>query len=72
MVEYVTDTKYIVPSSFLSNDQVPHVFRWWVVPVRQMGTDDDGNPIWETAGAVSNPRVFTWYGTVPISTPVPN
>ncbi len=72
MVEYVTDTKFIVPSSFLSNDQTPHVFRWWVVPVRQMGTDEDGNPIWETAGAVSVPRVFTWFGAAPVSTPVPN
>lgn len=72
MVEYVTDTKFIVPSSFLSNDQTPHVFRWWVIPVRQMGTDEDGNPIWETAGAVSVPRVFTWFGAAPVSTPVPN
>ncbi len=72
MVEYVTDTKFIVPTDFLSNADIPHVFRWWVLTVRQMGTDDDGNPIWETAGAVSSPRVFTWHGTVPISTPVPN
>ncbi len=72
MVEYVTDTKFIVPSSFLSNESVPHVFRWWIVPVRQMGTDTDGNPIWEPAGAVSLPRVFTWFGVAPASTPVPN
>ncbi len=72
MVEYVTDTKFIVPASFLSNDQLPHVFRWWVLPVRQMGTDDDGNPIWETAGAVSVPRVFTWFGVAPLTTPEPN
>jgi hypothetical protein len=40
----------------------PHVIRWTVVTVRQTGTDNDGNPIWEPAGAVSDPRVFTWTG----------
>jgi LysM repeat protein/ribosomal protein L40E len=71
LLEYVSDTKYIVPVTFLPNDKVPHVFRWFVVPVRQMGTDDDGNPIWDTAGAVSASRVFTWFGTAPIVTPSP-
>lgn len=71
MVEYVTDTKFIVPANFLLADQSPHVFRWWVVTVRQMGTDDDGNPIWETAGAVSAARVFTWSGAAPVSSPAP-
>jgi len=71
MVEYVRDTKFIVPVSFLPNDGVPHVIRWWVVPVRQIGTDDDGNPIWDPAGAVSNPRVFTWLSTGLATTPTP-
>jgi LysM repeat protein len=72
-VAYVTDTKYIVPESFQSNDSLPHVIRWWVLTVRQTGTDDDGNPIWETAGAVSVPRVFTWTssGEAPAATPTP-
>ncbi len=60
LVDYVTDTKYSVPSSFLPKDNLPHVIRWWIVPVRQLGTDNDGNPIWDPAGAVSNTRVFTW------------
>lgn len=60
LVDYVTDTKYNVPASFLPKDNLPHVIRWWIIPVRQLGTDDDGNPIWDPAGAVSNPRVFTW------------
>ena len=71
LVEYVIETKFIVPVTFLPNDSVPHVIRWLVVPVRQMGTDDDGNPIWEAAGAASASRVFTWFGTVPIVTPAP-
>ncbi len=71
LVEYVTDTKFIVPESFRPNDNVPHVIRWWVVPVRQIGTDDDGNPVWEPAGAVSEARVFTWFGSAAPSTPVP-
>jgi len=71
LVDYVNDTKYIVPGSFLPNDGVPHVIRWWVVPVRQIGTDNDGNPIWDPAGAVSNPRVFTWLSTGLATTPTP-
>jgi len=69
LVEYAIDTKFIVPESFRPNDSVPHVIRWWVAPVRQVGTDDDGNPIWEPAGAVSETRVFTWYGGSPQGTP---
>jgi LysM repeat protein len=63
LVDYAVDTKFIVPESFRPNDSTPHVIRWWVVPVRQTGTDDDGNPIWDTAGAPSETRVFTWYGS---------
>jgi hypothetical protein len=70
-VATVTDTKYLVPASFLPSDRVPHVLRWWVVPVRQIGTDEDGNPIWDPAGAVSNPRVFTWVSTGLAVTPTP-
>ena len=62
LVEYVLDTKYNVPSSFRAKDNIPHVYRWWVLPVRQTGTDDDGNPIWEPAGVASSQRVFTWVG----------
>jgi LysM repeat protein len=71
LVEYVIETKFIVPVTFLPNDSVPHVIRWLVVPVRQAGTDDEGNPIWEAAGAVSASRVFTWFGTVPVVTTAP-
>ena len=71
LVDYVSDTKFNVPGSFLPNDGVPHVIRWWVVPVRQTGTDTDGNPIWEPAGAVSNPRVFSWLSSGLVTTPTP-
>lgn len=71
LVSYVTDTKFIVPANFLPNDRVPHVIRWWVVTVRQVGTDNDGNPIWAPAGAVSVPRVFTWYSLGAVTTPNP-
>jgi len=70
-VDYVTDTKFIIPNSFLVNDNVPHVIRWWIMAVRQSGTDDDGNPIWKSAGAVSPSRVFTWYGVSSVNTPIP-
>ena len=70
-VAFVTDTKYIVPVTFLPQDNVPHVMRWVVGTVRQTGTDDQGNPIWSQAGAASTPRTFTWTGTgvAPTSTP---
>ncbi len=71
-VAYVTDTKYIVPGEFLPNDRTPHVVRWWVVAVRQIGSDKEGNPIWDPAGAVSAPRVFSWTSTgAPVATPTP-
>jgi LysM repeat protein len=71
LVRYVTDTKLVVPVSFRPQDSIPHVIRWWVVPVRQTGTDDQGNPIWSSAGTASAARVFTWSGTGPAATPTP-
>ncbi|MBT3391605.1 MAG: LysM peptidoglycan-binding domain-containing protein [Chloroflexi bacterium] len=62
LIAYVTDTKFIVPASFRANANEPHVYRWSVMPVRQIGTDDNGAPIWDTAGASSQTRVFTWTG----------
>lgn len=60
VVEYTTDTKLSVPSTLKPTDNQPHVFRWTVTTVRQTGTDNDGNPIWESAGAMSAERTFTW------------
>ena len=71
LTQYVSDTKFIVPSSFRANDNIPHVYRWRVMTVRQAGTDDDGNVIWDTAGAVSDPRVFSWIGEALEETPEP-
>lgn len=71
LVVYVTDTKYIVEVTFRPSDNTPHVMRWWVVPVRQTGTDDTGNPIWSTAGTPSSMRDFTWSGSGPAATATP-
>ena len=71
LVDYVTDTKYILSAALRPADNVPHVFRWWVTVARQVGTDESGNPIWETAGTASTPRVFTWSGTASAATPTP-
>ncbi|MFZ5920423.1 MAG: LysM peptidoglycan-binding domain-containing protein [Chloroflexota bacterium] len=62
ITEYVTDTKFIVPVTFRPQADIPHIMRWWVVAVRQTGTDDQGQPIWTEAGAVSLPRAFSWLG----------
>jgi len=68
----VTDTKYIVPATFRSADNIPHLFRWWVMTTRQAGTDEDGNPIWDSAGLASDRRVFMWSGSLsPATTPTP-
>ncbi len=61
-VDYVTDTKYIVPASLRPSGNTPHIFRWTVQPVRQTGTTKDGQPIYDTGGAQSAPRVFSWLG----------
>jgi LysM repeat protein len=62
LVAYVTETKYIIPTNFRPGDTSPHIYRWWVVSVRQTGTNEDGSPIWEPAGAASPQRVFSWTG----------
>jgi LysM repeat protein len=71
LVDYVKDTKYIVPVSFRPKDSKPHIFRWWIGTVRQSGTDDQGQPIWDNAGAQSLQRVFSWQGVAPEATPQP-
>ncbi len=71
--EYVTDQKYTVPTSFRPNDNLAHVIRWWVTTVRQNGVDEQGQPIYDSAGAISEKRVFTWVGVTVEgkSTPTP-
>ncbi len=71
IVDYVTDTKFIVPTTFRPKDNLPHVIRWWVTPVRQTGSDDQGQPIWTPAGTPSMQRVFSWLGVAPVDTPSP-
>jgi LysM repeat protein len=70
LVNYVTDTKFIVPASFRPNSSVPHVLRWTVLVVRQTGSSADGEAIYQPAGNVSNPRTFIWWANVS-STPSP-
>lgn len=65
IVEYVRDTKFIVPASFRPKDAGAHILRWWITPVRQTGTDAQGQPIWAEGGATSLQRVFSWQGTAP-------
>ncbi len=72
LTDYVTDTKYNLASSFRPVDNVPHVLRWYVVPVRQTGTSLDGKPIYDLAGAASVSRVFVWWSSgAAVTTPTP-
>ena len=71
IVDYVSDTKYIVPTSFRPNESLAHVLRWWITPVRQTGSDSQGQPVWTTAGSASAKRDFTWVGVAVATTPTP-
>jgi LysM repeat protein len=72
LVEYVTDTKFIIPDTLRPADNLPHIIRWWIIPVRQTTTDKDGNPVWETAGESSLWRDFVWQVSLAIPlTPTP-
>lgn len=69
---YTTSTNMTVPANLRPNDSIPHVFRWTVQPVRQSGTTKDGEPVWQSAGAISESRVFSWFSTGPAAaTPTP-
>ena len=71
LIDYVTDTKYIVQATFRSSDNTIHVYRWWILTVRQSGSDADGKPLYVPAGAISTPRDFIWTGTAAATTPTP-
>ena len=71
VVGEVKDTKFIVPASFRPSSTAPHILRWWVTTVRQTGTNVIGQPIYQSAGAISVRRDFTWSGAAPASTPTP-
>lgn len=65
LVEYTAATNFTIPRSFRHTDNNPRIYRWSVGTVRQVGTDASGNPIYESAGATSNSRVFSWVGGAP-------
>jgi LysM repeat protein len=69
-IAYALDTKYILPDTFRPSDESSHIIRWTVQTIRQVGVDEDGLPVYESAGAISTPRVFSWTGSIsPESTP---
>ncbi len=70
--DYVKDTKYIVPTSMRPAETTAHILRWWVRPVRQVGSNARGEPIYERAGEVSAERDFSWAGApTGATTPTP-
>jgi LysM repeat protein len=52
-------------------DNFPHIFRWTVTTVRQGPPDTQGNATWDSAGAVSAARVFSWIAMTISGTPSP-
>lgn len=62
LVEYVSDTKYILPATLRPLEASPHIFQWSVT-VARMINNDPTNPIYEVAGQVSAFRVFSWNGS---------
>lgn len=71
LIDYVTDTKYLVPVTLRPTDGRVHIYRWWITVVRQVGSNEIGDPIWENAGAPSPARVFSWIGASAIATSTP-
>ena len=71
ITDYVTDTKFIVPTSFRPNDNQAHAFVWWITTVRQNGVDEQGQPVYESAGAISEKRIFVWTGVAVEGSPSP-
>ncbi len=71
LLDYVTDTKFIIPLAFRANDNLPHIYSWTISTVRQIDVDQNGIPIWEDAGSVSEVRVFSWSGQASATTPTP-
>jgi LysM repeat protein len=70
VTEYVADTRFIVPASLRPTDNIPHIFKWYVTAVRQTGTDKDGKAVYDSAGMISDPRYFSWTGSI-VLTPTP-
>lgn len=73
IVTQVRDTKFIVPASFRPTDGQTHIYRWFVVPVAQIGVDSQGRPVYAEGGPVSISRVFSWGSGsgAPAATPTP-
>ena len=71
ITEYVNETSFIVPASFMPADNKPHIFRWSVYIVRQTGSNQGNGDNWESAGNKSEERVFAWYNAGG-SAPSPN
>jgi LysM repeat protein len=71
IVDYVNDTKYVIPSTFRPTESSPHIIRWWVTTVRDLGITSSGETQYESAGAESIKRSFTWSGAAPQASPTP-
>ncbi len=71
LIVQVLDTKFILPLSLRPTESRPHIFRWFVVTVAQVGVDEEGNPVWVEGGVVSQARVFSWSGAAVVATPTP-
>jgi len=71
LVEQVTDTKYLIPSAIRPTDGSSHIFSWYVEVVRIIGSDENGNPTWTSAGSASPPRYFSWSGVAGAPSPTP-
>lgn len=68
---YVTDTKFVVPTTLRPTDSTTHLFRWSVSVARQTGTNPGGKPIYTSAGVESEVWTFGWSGgqVAPTSSP---
>ncbi|NIV13847.1 MAG: hypothetical protein GWN62_21990 [Aliifodinibius sp.] len=71
LIVSVRDTKYVVPETLRPRDDLPHIFRWSVVTVAQIGVNEDGSPRYRESGPRSQPSYFSWLGSTSVTTPQP-
>ncbi|MGD8457712.1 MAG: LysM peptidoglycan-binding domain-containing protein [Anaerolineales bacterium] len=71
LTQTVKDTKFIVPINFRPTNNQTHIYMWSVVPVAQIGVDEDGNPQYRDGGARSVSNYFSWIGGPPQPTAEP-
>jgi LysM repeat protein len=63
--QVTTETKFIIPADFRPTDGRVHTYRWHVTTVRQRNPGEASSPVYDSAGATSPDRIFSWSSGAP-------